>query len=461
MSDKTSKQEKFQEIFEKKSVTGAVIAMSLPTVLSQILSVIYNFADTWYLGRTGDENTVAAISVAMPIFVIMTAISSLFGIGATGVISRALGENKKDAAAKAFTFAVWASVAAGILYGLVVFLLREKIIDIAGGDEGTKKYVKEYLFTAVTLGGIPTMLSTVLAQLVRSSGKSVTAGVVLSAAAVLNIGLDPLFMFVLLPRGNEVRGAALATLLSSTVSCIIFIACIKKSKEKIFGFNIRKTGLNGETVRSVISTGVPSFLSSALAMVSSIFANRLMSSYGAAAIAGLGIAKKASTLAFNINMGFSQGVLPLVGYSYASKKAERMKKSVFVTLTMSLFFSLCCSFVFHRFASAIVGFFISEEKTVSSGAKFLSVLAFAIPFCAISFIIGMFFQATGRKGLAVVASVLRKGVLDIPLMYLLCLKYKEAGIVWATPAAEALSVIISLILLLFVLKKDKKRKRSA
>ena len=450
-----------REIFENKSVPAAVFSLVIPTVITQILNIVYNFADTWFVGRTGNENAVAAISVAMPLFIIMAALSNLFGIGASSVISRSLGAKKEEDAKSAFSFALWGSIGAAVLYGIVIFFFREKIVYIIGGDDNSKQYIADYLLWTVAVGSVPTMLTTLFGHLVRSVGKSKAAGLIMSSGAVLNILLDPLFMFVILPKGYEVTGAAIATLLSNVVSCIIFIIYVYRSKDSVFTLNIKEFNIKSKIVPELLATGAPACLSTSLAMVSNIAANLFMSSYGTAAVAGLGIAKKANTLAFNINMGLTQGVLPLIGYTYAAKNYDRMKKTIFFTLGVSVCFSVTCTFIYRSFASPIIRFFIDEPETVKEGTKLLPTLAIAVVFCAMTFLMNTIFQATGKKLYSLVTSVLRKGIFDIPLMYLFGKMWQETGIVVATPVSEVLSILVAGILLFKFFKTVKVKGKNA
>ena len=450
-----------REIFENKSVPAAVFSLVIPTVITQILNIVYNFADTWFVGRTGNENAVAAISVAMPLFIIMAALSNLFGIGASSVISRSLGAKKEEDAKSAFSFALWGSIGAAVLYGVVIFFFREKIVYIIGGDDNSKQYIADYLLWTVAVGSVPTMLTTLFGHLVRSVGKSKAAGLIMSSGAVLNILLDPLFMFVILPKGYEVTGAAIATLLSNVVSCIIFIIYVYRSKDSVFTLNIKEFNIKSKIVPELLATGAPACLSTSLAMVPNIAANLFMSSYGTAAVAGLGIAKKANTLAFNINMGLTQGVLPLIGYTYAAKNYDRMKKTIFFTLGVSVCFSVTCTFIYRSFASPIIRFFIDEPETVKEGTKLLPTLAIAVVFCAMTFLMNTIFQATGKKLYSLVTSVLRKGIFDIPLMYLFGKMWQETGIVVATPVSEVLSIIVAGILLFKFFKTVKVKGKNA
>ena len=455
------KDEKRTRLFETAPVPSAVMSLVIPTVISQILTIIYNFADTWFVGRTNNEAAVAAVSVAMPLFIVMTGLSNLFGIGGASVISRALGEKKLDKARGAFSFALWGSVAAAVVYSLVILVFSDKIVPLVGGDDNSHKFVVEYMFWTITVGSIPTMLNALLGHLVRSVGRARVSGFVMSLGAVLNIILDPLFMFVILPEGKEVMGAAIATLLSNVVSAAVFVVFILKSREDVFCVSPRELFKDKKIASEVLTVGAPACLSTCLAMVSNIVANKCMADFGTSAVAGLGIAKKSTTLAFNINMGLTQGVLPLVGYTYASKNYDRMKKTIMFTLCLSVSFSLLCTFVYRTFPKQIMSFFINEPETVSEGVKMLPTLAIAVCFCALTYLINTVFQAAGKKLYSLITSILRKGVVDVPLMFVFKDLWQEKGIVMATPTAEVLSIFVTAFLLFRFLKKLKMIKESA
>ncbi len=457
----TNQNTKRTYLFETAPVPTAVLTLIVPTVISQILTIIYNFADTWFVGRTGDEAAVAAVSVAMPLFIVMTGLSNLFGIGGASVISRSLGAKKQEDARRAFSFALWSGIGAAIVYSAVIFFFSKNLVYLIGGDKNSEKYIIEYLFWAIVVGGVPTLLSSLFGHLVRSVGKAKVSGLVMSLGAVLNIVLDPLFMFVILPAGKEVAGAAIATMISNTVSALVFIIYIVKCGDDVFSLNPKNFTLKGGIATEVLATGAPACLSTCLAMVSNIAANKLMSDYGTAAVAGLGIAKKSNTLAFNINMGLTQGVLPLIGYSFAAKNFDRMKKTVAFTFGITISFSLLCTFVYRTFPEPIIKFFIDEPETVAEGIKLLPTLAIAVVFCAMTYLMNTIFQATGRKLYSLVTSMLRKGIFDIPLMFLFKRYLDETGIVIATPTAEILSIFVSGFLLFRFLKSLKNDMKNA
>lgn len=448
-------------IFESYSVPKAVAALVFPTVLSQIVNIIYNFADTWFVGRTNNDAMVAAIAVSMPLFIIIAAIANLFGIGGAGAISRALGSQNEKRARGIFAFSLWGGVVVSLLYSVIIFVFSDKLITLIGGDEESFAYVKSYLFWTVVIGSLPTMLNALFAHLVRSVGAAKYASVGMALGAALNIALDPLFMFVLLPKGYEVTGAAVATLISNIIACVyFFIYLIKNRSNPVFTVKIKDVTFSDGIPYDVLSVGFPAALSTTLAMVSNITANKLMVAYGNPAVAGLGVAKKINTLAFNINLGMTQGVLPLIGYNFAAGNIKRMKHTAYFTAACTFTFSALCVAIYLLFDRQLIQFFIEEEQTVRFGMDFLSVISFAVPLCAITFSVNTVFQATGKRLFSFVLSILRKGVLDIPGMYLLASQIGAKGIVSATPIAEAISVVVALTMLFSFLRKLMKEKKT-
>jgi len=455
-SDNTLRNDK-TDIFEKKSVPLAVLALALPTVLSQIVTIIYNFADTWFVGRTENPDAVAAVSVCMPIYIIIAGLANLFGIGGSSVISRALGEKNRERAQRAFSFALWTGIAMAALYSAAIFFCSRSIAPFIGADENSIDYVVDYLFWTVVIGSVPTFLCTLLSHLIRSVGKSRTAAVGMALGAALNIALDPLFMFVLLPKGYEVVGAAIATTLSNIISCVFFVIVIVRMKDSIINLSPKKLKFEKSVCFDVLLTGFPACLSTCLAMASNMVANSLISDFGTDAVAGMGVAKKVNTLAFNINLGMTQGVLPLIGYNYSAKNHKRMKNVIYFAGSITIALSVAFMLLYRIFSVPVISFFIKESETVKYGSAFLEIIAFAVPLCALTYSMNTVFQGTGKKLSSLVLSVLRKGVLDIPLMYAFrSFSQSPMGVVWATPVAESISVVVALVMFLTFLKKVSK-----
>lgn len=442
------------EIFENYSIPKAVGALVIPTVITQIISIIYNFADTWYVGLTNNPAAIAALSVSMPIFVLMAAIANLFGIGASSVISRSLGAKNIEKARRAFSFAFWGAISASLIYSVVIVIFRSELAYLIGGDADSYDFIQKYMFWTMIAGSIPTVLNSLFGHLVRSTGASKQASFGMSLGGVMNIFLDPLFMFVLLPKGYEVEGAAIATMLSNCCATLYFFVYLHKSKDNpVYTLNPLYVFEDRKVWTDVLSIGLPAALSTSLAMVSNITANALVSNYGSKAVAGMGIAKKINTLAFNITLGLTQGVLPLIGYNYAAKKYKRMKDVIVFTLGIALIFTLSCVTLYTLNKELLVSFFIKDKETIHEGMSFLGVIGLGVPLCSITYTMNTVFQATGQRKKAFILSMLRKGVLDVPLMFILRVYLERIGVVLATPIAEAVSAVIAFVLFVPMIKE--------
>ena len=434
-------------IFEEAPIAQAVFTMAIPTIITQLINIVYNFADTWYVGRTGSAAMMAALSVSLPVFIIIQALANLFGIGGASAISRALGRGEAARARKIFAFSFFGGFLAAVIYGTTVFFSRPLLIPLIGGSEDSYPYIYNYMFWTMVVGAIPTLGNALCGHLVRSIGAAKEAGFGLSMGGVLNIILDPLFMFVLLPHGMEVTGAAIATCLSNAIALTYFLVYLYRHRDNpVFTFSPEDFTLGEGIPGEVFSIGTAAALQTSLAMVSNIFANKLVVEYGSAAVAGMGIAKKVNMIAFNTTMGLTQGVLPLIAYNYGARKYERMQKTIRFTASVALCFTICCTILFRLFARQFITFFINEPASAEFGTRFLSVLAFAAPLCALSYMANTIFQAAGKRRSSFILSIMRKGVVDIPAMYIFKMLIGLNGVTWATPFAEVTSAVTAAIL---------------
>ena len=283
-------------LFTAMPVNKAVISLAVPTVISQIITVVYNMADTFFIGQMNDPNQVAAATISMPLFIFMTALANLFGIGGASLISRSLGIGNRKKAASCSSFCIWTAAGAALLYGIAILFLRPCLLPVIGADSKTWNYCSDYIFWTICIGAVPTVLNPALAHLIRSEGYSKQASLGVAFGGILNILLDPLFIFVF---DMEIQGAAIATMLSNTAASIYFILFICKKGD---GLSIRLSPkcytLTQHIPADVLSVGLPSFMISMMATVSNTALNRIIATYSTEAVAGMGIAKKIDMLAF-------------------------------------------------------------------------------------------------------------------------------------------------------------------
>lgn len=433
-----------QILFEDAPIPRAVAALVIPTVISQLITVAYNMADTFFIGQVGDPAQVAAVSVCMPFFVFLTGVANLFGIGGASLVARSLGEGDHERARRASSFCLWASMAAAVLYGAALFPAGTWLLPAAGADGETLDFCRTYLFWTVTVGAAPTVLNQELAHLVRAEGHAEQASFGLTFGGVLNILLDPLFIFGL---GMDIEGAAVATLLSNGAAALYFVGfLLRKGEATDLALAPRRGALGGRIPREVLLVGLPSCVMNLMGVLSNITVNRLMAGYANAAVAGIGIAKKVDMLSYSIAMGMSQGVLPLIGYNYAAGNGKRMTAAIRTSFLMSLAVSAAGTAFLFTCAGPIVRAFIDDEATVYYGSLFQRIICLTGPCISVTMLAITVFQSMGKKTAPLVLSVMRKGGLDIPFMFLLDRLAGVKGIVWATPIADVLAMAAAAVL---------------
>lgn len=426
-------------IFEDAPVSEAIARLAFPAVMGQIILVIYNMADTFYVGLTGSDAMLAAVTVCMPAFMFLSAIANLFGVGGASVISRAMGGQNTGRARHASAFAFWGCLLVTVIFSLLTWSMMDPFINLLGGTHLDVHYhARAYMTVTVVLGGAVTSMNMLLAHLIRSEGRSMQASFGVLIGGLLNIALDPLFMFVILEPGNEALGAAIATTLSNLIGTLYLASFISKTRYmSVLSFRLGREMLEEQTWRDVVISGFPAFLMTLLENVSYAVLDKLMSLSGMETQAGIGVAKKVNMLAHCIVRGMAQGVLPLIGYNYASGNHRRMRDTVVTSTVISTSMALLCTAASLFYSRQLIGVFIQgSSDSLNFGAKFLQILSIGAPFSAVAYQFISFFQATGHGSTSLILAILRKGVLDIPLIFLLNRLIPIFGIVWATPIAD-------------------------
>ena len=443
MNSSVMSEEKNKRLLEDAPVLKAVLALEIPTVISQLITVVYNMADTFFIGQVGDPNQVAAASVCLPLFMLLTGMANLFGIGGASLISRSLGEGNKDKARKASAFSVWTAAFVALVYGILVYAFRGTLFPLVGADGATYGFCCQYAFWVITIGAVPTVLSAAFAHLVRAEGYSRQASFGVALGGVLNCVLDPLFISVF---HMEIVGAAIATLLSNIIAAGYFILLIRRKRKSIvLSLNPRDYTVKQGIPSEIVLVGLPSAIMNICGVLSNIFMDRLMSSYSNEALAGTGIAKKVDMLNYAISTGLSQGVIPLIGYNYSAKNYKRMMSAVKTTIAISVGVAALSTAFLLTGANSIVKAFINDPQTVMYGSRFQRIICVTGPLIPVSMVIITMFQAVGKKAVPTILSALRKGGVDIPAMILMNHLVGVNGIVWATPIADVVSLIVSVI----------------
>ena len=440
--------DKKRELFENTPVPKALATLAIPTIISQLISMIYNLADTFYIGLAKDPSQTAASSIAFTLVFMMNCIPNLFGVGAGSLISRLLGEKKDKDAGGVGSFAFYSTLAVSAIYSIIVLSFMDPMLKFLGATDSSLPYAQQYALWVVVFGAIPATLAMTMSHLLRSEGFASKASFGLGLGGVMNIILDPIFMFLVLEPGNEVKGAAIATMLSNIVSLGYFIITyIRIRSRSVLSLNPKKAMLEWRFVKPVLAVGIPSALGSFLACTSNIVINNLASGYsylyGDVPVAAIGIAKKIDMLPMNVGFGLCQGMMPLVAYNFASGDHKRMRAFSRVTRTAAMVFAAACVLMFQLFATYICTVFNGHEATVAMSTDFLRILCLSVPFMLFNLQISFCFQAMGFGKQSLILSSLRQGVINIPLLFVMNHFFGLYGIVWTQLISDVITAVIS------------------
>lgn len=433
-----------EEIFEQLPVPAALRKMVVPAVTSQLIVLIYNMADTFYVGQTENPYMVASTSLILPVFNITLCLAGLAGIGGGALISRLLGRGDEAEARRVSVFSLYLGVAIAAVFSLGMALFMEPLLALLGAGENTYQYAKEYAMCVIVAGGIPTVLSNVLANLIRSIGRSREAGIGIVCGGVLNIVLDPLFMFVLMPKGHEVLGAGVATCLSNCVACLFFLTVVfRMGKESIITFRPGVGMAGKKSIVAIFAVGVPSAVTSFLFDMDYVVLDKLMVSYHDLALAAIGIVLKVERFPLNVGIGICQGMLPLVAYNYASQNKKRMEETIRLSRRLGLAVAGVSILLYEIFAVQFTNLFISDPQTVEMASAFLRIRVLATPLMFLSFFTVYLFQAFGKGRISLFLGVTRWLGFNIPMLFLLNFIFGMYGLVWSQVTADILTVVLS------------------
>lgn len=435
------------ELFENMPVRKAVMKLSVPTVLSSLVMVIYNLADTYFVGMLNNPIENSAVTLAAPLLLAFNAVNNLFGVGSSSMMSRALGRKDYDTVYRSSAFGFYCSVISGAMFSLLYTVSHIPLLKVLGAGSETMAATAQYLKWTVGCGAVPAILNVVLAYLVRAEGASLHASVGTMSGCILNIILDPFFV---LPQFLDMgaAGAGLATFISNCFACIyFFILLFVKRKSTYVCINPKKFGFKKEIVSGVFAVGIPASIQNLLNVTGMTVLNNFTASFGSSAVAAMGIAQRINMIPMQIALGFSQGIMPLIGYSYASKNVKRMKKTLVFSSEISIGFLLVATIGFYIFSGGLVSVFMENTAIVEYGSKFLRGMCLSLPFLCMDFIAVGVFQACGMGKKSFVFAVMRKIVLEIPALFVLNHFFPLYGLAYAQTAAEIILSVAAVITL--------------
>ena len=448
------------ELFETAPVPKAVLKLCIPTVLSSLVMVLYNLADTFFVGMLNDPVQNAAVTLAAPVLLAFNAINNLFGVGTSSMMSRALGVKEYETVYRSSAFGFYCSAFSGVVFSLLITVLQSPLLKILGADSVTAHSTSQYLFWTVSLGAAPSILNVVLAYLVRAEGSAIHASIGTMSGCLLNIILDPIFI---MPWGLDMgaAGAGCATFISNCVACLYFavLLFVKRGKTYVC-VDFRKFRFDKHIASGVCSVGVPAMIQNLLNVTGMTVLNNFTSAFGEQAVAAMGIAQKLAMIPMQVSMGLGQGIMPLVGYNYSSKNIKRMKNGFFYAFKISLGLMILTTVAYLVFAEPLVRSFMSDSQVVSYGKSFLHGLCLAQPFLWVDFLAVGLFQACGLGKHALIFAFMRKIILEIPALLILNIIFPLYGLAYAQLCAEFILAFAAVVVLLRLFKRLSREKQS-
>ncbi len=447
-----------EKLFEDYPIKKAVAALAVPTILSSLVMVLYNLADTFFVGILNDPVENAAVALAGPLLLAFNAVNNLFGVGSSSLMSRTLGKKDYKTVGKASAFGFYGALFFGVLFSILCTVFRNPLLQMLGADATTINATNGYINWTVSLGAAPAILNVVMAYLVRSEGAAMHASVGTMSGCFLNILLDPVFI---LPWGLNMgaEGAGCATFISNCAACVYFfvvLAVKNKKKETFISLSPKKFTLERNVVSNVFIVGIPASIQNLLNVTGMTILNNFTASYGADAIAAMGISQKVNTVPMNIAMGLSQGIMPLVSYNYASGNSKRMKDTIKFAMKTALIFLVIVAALFFIGSENVVGMFIGDASVIAYGSRFLRGFCLGLPFLAVDFMAVGVFQAVGMGKEALLFAILRKVALEIPALFILNWLMPLYGLAYAQFTAEVILAIAAVLVLKRLFKRIEK-----
>lgn len=438
----TSKNINAIESFETTPIPKLVVKNSIPALIAMIMVMVYNFADIFFISMTHDDLQVAAVSLATPLFMIFMSLGTMFGVGGTSVISRAIGSGNMEHAKKTCSFCMWACVAIGLIMTVGLLLGLENIMRMLGASENTHDYTRSYLSIAAYCG-VFSMISTCFSSVIRSEGQAMKAMTGMLIGNLLNIILDPI---MILGLNMGITGAAVATVIGNVAGAMYYILYFLRGRSSLSISPKYFTAGEG-ILKGVLSVGISASLANLLSSMASIIVNAELAKYGDMYVAGYGVTSKVIMVITLIGVGIGSGVQPITGYFYGADNSIKQKHCI----RFSTLFAICVCFAMsvlcYIFAPSIVKIFLSNGDAQFYGIHFIRILM------TTAWLIGPFvvwqnsLQAMGAALAALLASIIRQIVIFIPALFILNALIGVDGLIWAQPVVDVLSLVVIFFML--------------
>ena len=443
------------DLFERIAIPKAVARLAIPTILSSLVMVLYNLADTYFVGILNDPVQNAAVTLAAPVLLAFNAVNNLFGVGTSSMMSRALGRKEFETVKKSSVFGFYCALAFALMFSLFCTVFKQPLLILLGATPKTIDATAAYMKWTVNFGAAPAIMNVVMAYMVRSEGAALHASLGTMSGCLLNIFLDPIFI---LPGSLNMgaAGAGLATFLSNCFACCyFFLLMFIKRKNTYVCINPRRFAIRKAIVFGICGVGIPASIQNLLNVTGMTILNNFASSYGEDAVAAMGITQKVNTVPMQIALGLSQGIMPLVSYTYASGNHKRMKNTIFFTGKIVVGFTASVFLIYYIGAGGVISLFMKNEAIIAYGTRFLRGFCLGLPFLCMDFLAVGVFQAVGMGREALIFAIMRKIILEVPALYPWNYLFPLYGLAYAQFTAEVVLATAAVIVLARLFKRLK------
>lgn len=433
-----SRDNKRMELLLNAPIQKALWAMGLPTMIGMMINALYNLADAYFVGGLGTSQ-MGAISIAFPLGQVVVGLGLLFGNGAASYISRLLGQGDIEKADKTASTALYSSIFVGtvIIIGIVIFL--NPVLKILGATKSILPYAKAYAGIYV-ISSIFNVFNVTMNNIVTSEGAAKTTMCVLMAGAVLNMILDPIFIYVL---NLGVTGAAIATAASQIVSFLVYLYYVLR-KKSVFSFSIKKCCFSSEIMSEILKIGIPTLIFQLLTSLSITLINMQARVYGDAVIAGMGAVTRIISMGSLMVFGFIKGFQPIAGCCYGAKKYTRLNEAIKTSILWSTVFCLIFGLSMAIFSSSIVAQFTKGDiEMISAGQKALRANGLSFVLFGFCTVYSSLFLALGKAKEGFILGACRQGICFVPVILSFPAIFGISGILYAQPVSDVISALIT------------------
>ncbi|MFQ7143596.1 MATE family efflux transporter [Faecalibacillus intestinalis] len=429
------------DLFEKVPISKAYFKLSLPVVLSMVISLVYNMVDTFFVAQTQNTNLVAGVSLCAPIFTLMIALGDIFSIGGSSVISRLFGQKQDEEGKNVSDFCFYGAIVCGILVSLIMMIARKPILTILGTNQATLPYASQY-YTYMALGATLIIVSLTPSNLMRTEGLATESMIGTITGSIINMILDPIFILYL---NMGAGGAAIATIIGYFASDLVFIYLTLKKSKKL-SISLKHTHITKNEVISIFTIGIPASITNLMSSFAMAMTNNYLVTYGNDKVAAMGIVLKINMIVLLVMIGFAFGAQPLLGYNYGAHNTKRLKEIIKFDLFVEITFAVITSIILALFTSSFIKIFMNDPSIIQAGTLMLRFLLLSSPCVGIILVFTTLFQSEGKALPALLLSIGRQGIVFAIFLLLLSNIFGYYGIISSQMIADIITAIIALIL---------------